>query len=116
MERSRPPDKQEWRNWLERVGAKISCDPSIDELMSQALARVDDPETQLPQLERDIEREVMELDQDAINAELLAGRFCSGPDLASARCVQARLDHMSSALLNLLIQIRRKRPGYPFKS
>lgn len=115
MRRARSPDKQGWREWLERVEEKIAGEPSIDELLRNALFNLDDPATQLAPLELEIERAVMELDQDAIAAELLARSFCAGEELASARCVQARLDHMSAMLVNLLVHLRRQRPGYPFE-
>lgn len=100
-------DREEWRQWLERVGEKIVGEPSIDEALQYQVRAVSD-KRKLHALGRAIEAAIFELDQDSIDAELLAIQLGSCPELDAVLRVRARIDSVTANLLDLLIQVRRR--------
>lgn len=100
-------DREQWRQWLERVGEKIVGEPSIDEALQCQANAVSDTD-KLYALGRAIEAAIFELDQDSIDADLLAIHLGSCPELDAVLRVRSRIDRVSTNLLNLLMQVQRR--------
>lgn len=97
-------DKEQWRAWLERIGEKIVGTPSIDEAFQyQADVTGDD---QLHALSLAIAAAIFELEQDSIDADLLVVELGGCLELDAVLRVRARIDAVSTNLLNLLLNVK----------
>lgn len=100
-------DREQWREWLERVGDKIAGEPSIDEALQYQVNAVSDKD-KLYALSRAIEAAIFELDQHSMDADVLAMQLKGCRELEAVLCVRSRIDCVVTRLLTLLLEVKRR--------